>query len=312
MGHAHLARQRGQQRLPVLRAVRDGGPGRRAPARKPSSSASNAACASGAEASGSAMSGRRHAVEHHAPHALRILPQVLQRRAGAVGRADQVDALGAQRLAHRIQVVHRQRRGVAAQVAVRQRAAAVRGTRELRCSWRCGSASSASGARAALRRSPAARCGPVPRWSTNTMSRRLFEARQQRLTGAGQRDRALPRAAGEEEHRVGQLVARQRRQHRIVQVDAHAVGPAPGRARATTCRTAPRAPRPSTRQGGSSAARAASHTQRPDPAPPAPRAQRSAPAAARAAAARFRPAGAAVRRCRSAWPGRRRRRPARP
>ena len=85
------------------------------------SSASKAACASGCRGLGQRHVRRRDAVQHHPPHVLRVQPQVLQRRARAVGHAHQVDALCAQRLAHGIQVGHGRRRAVVAQVAVRQR-----------------------------------------------------------------------------------------------------------------------------------------------------------------------------------------------
>ena len=75
------------------------------------------------------------------------------------------------------------------------------------------------------RRRPAARCGRC-RAGRSARCRAGCDSRAIRPAHrAGQIDRALPRAAGEEEHRVGLLVARQRRQHGEVHVDLHAVGP---------------------------------------------------------------------------------------
>ena len=169
----------------------------------------------------------RPAPRHRAPRGAlpRKLAHVLQRRARAVRRADQVDARRAQRLrtASRSAIAIAWCSGAGRRAARPQPCA---GSCQSRASAAAASSCSRSGAqRLVLVAQHSGALRPVPRWSTNTRSRRLSKRASCAATRPGQLDRALPRAAGEEEHRVGQLVARQRRQHREVHIDLRAVGP---------------------------------------------------------------------------------------
>ena len=110
VGHRRAARQAGQQAVPGHAAQCRARP-RGGSAAQAANSASSAACAS-TPALAAAHVGRRDAVEHAAPHRLRELALVVERGARAVGGADQVDALGTERLAHRVEILHRQRRRV--------------------------------------------------------------------------------------------------------------------------------------------------------------------------------------------------------
>ena len=154
---------------------------------------------------------------------------------------------------------------------------------------------------------------PVPRWSTKTMSRRLLSRLNSAITVRRQRDRALPRPAGEEEHRVGQLAARQRRHDDVVDVDLRPRSAVPGSSGRLTLPHSTPLRKPATwhsrqrarRRVGAPARRAAASAGR----PPRPRPRRASAGAASSFAERFASARrSSIRRCDLA----RRRRPACP
>ena len=167
---------------------------------------------------------RRHPVDHHAPHRLRKLPQVLQRRPRAVGPAHQVDLRRTQRLTHGLGVGHGDGGGELPQIAMRQllqRRAAVAQALRLR-----------GGVGHLAQRLQRRRLGALQRCAAPSASlvdqhhvAAVGQARQRPRQRAGQRNGALPRPASEEEHRVFLLVAGQRGQHCKVHVDLRARRP---------------------------------------------------------------------------------------
>ena len=161
--------------------------------------------------------GRRDAVDHAAPHVLRELALVFERGARAVRAAHQVDAFGAQRAAHGIEVLHGDRGGEETQVAVRQALQRLAAARELRhLELRVGLVSQRLMALiGAFERRRSAGAALVHEHDVAP----VVEPGEQRHHLRRDADRALARAAGEHEHRVGQLAARHRRHDRVAHVD---------------------------------------------------------------------------------------------
>ena len=193
-----------------------------------SSRRSNAAWLSVEKLAGKHHVGRRHAVDHGAPHASagtgaasRARPACRTSRRSGRSRS----APSWRRTASRS--CDRDRRREEAEVAFRlqvgllqQRRLALREQALLRA--RARPARRAVSSSGSLQSSGAER--PVPRWSTKTMSRRLFRRANSAITCGASVDRALPGTAGEKEHRVGQLAARHRRNDDVVDLEAAALG----------------------------------------------------------------------------------------
>ena len=170
--------------------------------------------------------GRCHAVDHGAPHRLRKLAQDFERDPRSVGAADQVDPLGTELAPHRVEILHGDRRGDETEVALRlqvglleQRRLALREEAQLpfgigllgqRLVFRILAGQGRRAAGAALVDEDDV--APV------------VEAREKRHRLRGQRHRALPGAAGEKEHRVGELAPRHRRDHDVLDLQAAALG----------------------------------------------------------------------------------------
>ena len=217
MLHAHFARQAVQQRLPARTqrrvALPAGGLGLAGRQQRIESR-----LRIGRERGRQHHVGRCHAVEHRPAHGLRKLAQVLQHRARAVGSPDGVEARHAQALAHGVDVLHRDAGGVLAQVAVRQRLQ--RGPAALQLGTLQGGVDLLAQrprrrVGRALQRRAAAGAALVHQHDVAPVRQPC----QQPAGAAGQIDRTLPRPAREQEHRVGLLVARHGRQHREVHVD---------------------------------------------------------------------------------------------
>ena len=167
--------------------------------------------------------GRRHAVQHAAAHGLREGALVFERGARAVRRADQVDALGAELPAHGVQILHRQRGGVEAQVAVRQLLQPQPTLLQvLQLPRRIGLYRQRQMPRvvAHQRRRPAG----AALIDEHDVAAVVQAAELAHRVGR-QRHRALPRPTGQQEHRIGQLASRQRGHHHVVHVDRQTVGP---------------------------------------------------------------------------------------
>ncbi len=166
--------------------------------------------------------GRHDAVEHRAAHRAGLLAHQLERDAGAVRDRDDVDLRRAERLPHRVEVCGLGRGVEVAQVVdpaeqgrARQRVAAGQQVRDLGID-----PGQRVGRRPAVQRRAGAGAARVDQHQVAL----AVERRQQMPHLPGQRDRALPRPAGDEEHRVGARLARQRRQHRHLQRDLPALG----------------------------------------------------------------------------------------
>ena len=170
--------------------------------------------------------GRRNAVDHGAARLGGEQAQVLQRGARAVAGAEQIPLRHAQLLADGVHVLHGQRGREEAQATVTavgqllQRHPAgvdagvaggvvqLFGDRQLAVVW-------------AVERGRAAHTALVDEDDVAP----VVQSRQARHHARGELDRALPGAAGQHQHRVGLLVARQRRHHEVVHVDLRPVGP---------------------------------------------------------------------------------------
>ena len=170
--------------------------------------------------------GRRDAVDHGAPHGLGKLAQHLERDPRAVGAADQVDALGAELAPHRVEVLDRDRRGEEAEVAfglevglLQQRRLALRDQALLALGLGLLGEGLVFRVLAGQRR----RAAGAALVDEDDVAP-VVQPGEQRHHLRRQRDRALPRAAGEEEHRVGELPARQRRHDDVVDLHAAALG----------------------------------------------------------------------------------------
>ena len=168
--------------------------------------------------------GRRDAVEHAAPHVRRELALVLERDARAVRRADEVDALGTERRAHGVEVLHRDRRREESEVArggnVRQlqkRVVALHREPELALGIGLIRERLLADLRTLQRRR-----SPGAALIDEDDVAPVVESREERHRRRGDRDRALPRAAGQQENRVGMLAPRHRRHDDVVDVDRRA------------------------------------------------------------------------------------------
>ena len=302
-----LARQAAEQARPVARAGPDG----------PAAHAGSAAqaveqarrmppgCRSKSSPAAPCRAARRRRARV-APHASAgNWRSVLERDPRAVGDADEVDALGAERAPHRIEVLHRDRRREEAEVALRLRTYGCFEQRRLACAI-----SRSAGARARPARPASRACRVLAGERRRAAGAALVDeddvapvvqAREQRHHLRRQRDRALPRAAGEHEHRVGQLPPRQRRHDDVVDLDiVPRAGCAGSSGRCTLPQSTPLAnagdaafAQRARRGAGRRRGRGASRRARP-PRPPA--------ATTRAQRARglIRRACASARRCRSA------------
>ena len=167
--------------------------------------------------------GRHHAVQHAAAHMLRIRALVGQGGAGAVREADQVDALGAQRAAHRVDVGHRDVGGELAQVALRQHLQRAQAGLQARLALAVvgqGLPRGGLGVVGTTQWCAAASAALVDEHQVAPVA----QPGETRGQGAGQVDRALAGAASEEKHWVRQRVARQRRHHRHLHLDLLALG----------------------------------------------------------------------------------------
>ncbi len=169
---------------------------------------------------------RRDAVEHQAPYRRRELALQFQRSPRAIRRAHQVPALDAQLAAHRLHVLHRHRGGVVAQPvrplhlgqALKPLAA---GGHPFEHARGVGHRRQRLVAKLiAVQRGRSAGAALVDEHQVAP----LVQAPEQGQHRGGQRDRALPRAAGEQQHRVGPLAPRHRRHEHVVHLDARAVG----------------------------------------------------------------------------------------
>ena len=151
--------------------------------------------------------------QHAAPHRLRKLPEVLERRPRAVRRADEVDALGPERAPDRVEILHRDPGRVVAQPRcaghVRQRLQTRPAAREPRdLTLGIGGIGERLAAHVgAVERSGAAGAALID----EDQIAALVEPAKQRRDRRRDRHRALPRPAREQEHRIGQLALRERR-----------------------------------------------------------------------------------------------------
>ena len=183
--------------------------------------------------------GRHHAVQHGPTDPCRELPLVVQRRPGAVRKADDVDPLGAQRGAHRLDIGTGDGRAVVTQVTPGQ------GLQRLPASAQAGQALAVVGQGlpggrfgivGALQRGAFAGAPLVDEDQVAALAESV-EAPGQR---AGQLDCALAGATGKEKHRVGRLVPGQCRHHCKVNIDLPALWLArvqgPGDAAAARCK----------------------------------------------------------------------------
>ena len=165
--------------------------------------------------------GRRYGVEHAAPHGGRELALVLERGARAVGHTDQVDARHAELAAHGVEVLHRDRRREQAQVGRRVEVGQLQqgrlaGHQLLEVPVRVGLRSQ----RLAARVGAGEWCGAAGAALVDVDDvAPVVEPAEQRQGRGRDVDRALPRAAGQQEHRVRQLAARLRRDDDVVHVD---------------------------------------------------------------------------------------------
>ena len=170
---------------------------------------------------------RHHPVEHSASNPLGKLSSVLQRHTRAVRGADQVDALGAQTLAHRVEIACGQRGREEAQVIGRLERCRRREPRQtvskplqLRVGRGEVSERFVLGLITAQRRRPAGAAlidkddiAPV------------VESRQQGKHPGGDIDRALPRATGQQKHRIWRTSTGHGGRPGVVDVDRRAIGP---------------------------------------------------------------------------------------